>query len=797
MTRISSRALTPLCCSALALSATAAFSPALADEQDGPASVSSASESSDAIIVTARRKEERLTDVPVSVAVYSPQLLAERGVTNIQELATLTPGLAVTSGATGGRNRPAFELRGIFAADTLGPQDQAIGIYVNEIYVARPNGTAQTFYDLENVQTLFGPQGTLFGRNSTAGAILVTTAKPTDAFEGKFSVGYGNYDRVSLEGMINVPLAESARLRLAGIFTDNKGYTLNTRDNSRLDDEHYWSVRGALDIDLTDRLRNLITAEYFRSDNHGWAVHTSYTVPLPSAANPTANQVRLPDGTVVNLAVAVPGLYAGTINGLIAADKADGPRRAYSGRPEYVNTRTATVSNVTEFDLTDELVLKNIFGYRWVKDAIGHDSDGLPLAILGGRVGEENVITFRQKQYSNELQLQGNTLDGKLDFIIGAYYFHERTHESQMSFTLVDTAAGATSPTVNPYISTNKSTSVFAQATYDFTPELSLTAGGRYTWDKREMIWTGAYRALGKPTQACNFTPAFDATDAIACHAAAKAKFKDPTYTVSLNYKLAPDTLIYVAHRRGYRAGGFNGRALTLPEATPFAPETVKDAELGFKGNWQFGSGSSLSANLALYKTWYSDIQRTVVFATPTGPTSSIVNAAQATIKGFEFDATLRPVRPLSLSVNWGMADAIHKKFQYLAAPGGVTTNIPFGNAKHTVNASATITPFDTPDLGKFNLTGTMSYRSSWYPATDMPVFVRETRNPARTIFNVNADWQDVMGSPVSAQFWVKNLTNKNYVLGSLGLVTSLGFVTNTYSDPRTYGLTLTYRWGQ
>ena len=216
MTRISSRALTPLCCSALALSATAAFSPALADEQDGPASVSSASESSDAIIVTARRKEERLTDVPVSVAVYSPQLLAERGVTNIQELATLTPGLAVTSGATGGRNRPAFELRGIFAADTLGPQDQAIGIYVNEIYVARPNGTAQTFYDLENVQTLFGPQGTLFGRNSTAGAILVTTAKPTDAFEGKFSVGYGNYDRVSLEGMINVPLAERARLRLAG-----------------------------------------------------------------------------------------------------------------------------------------------------------------------------------------------------------------------------------------------------------------------------------------------------------------------------------------------------------------------------------------------------------------------------------------------------------------------------------------------------------------------------------------------------------------------------------------------------
>lgn len=780
--------------SALALCASLATPAFAADDQSEPQA--SEGSASDAIVVTARRKEEKLTDVPVSVAVYSPEILTERGVANILQLGTLTPGLNVQTGATGGRNRPSFELRGIYVADTLGPQDQALGVYQNEVYVARPNGLAQTFFDLENVQTLFGPQGTLFGRNSTVGAILVTTARPTDQLEGKVSVGYGNYDLVTLEGMVNVPLGEMARLRVAGTFADNKGYTVNLRDGSRLDDEHYWAVRGSLDIDLSETIRNQTTVEYFKSDNHGWSVHTSYVVPLPSAANPNANKVTLPDGTVVSLALAVPGLYASSINGLVAADLADGPRKAFSNRPEYVRTRTTSITNTTEIDLGDDLLLKNIFGYRQVKDAIGHDSDGLPLAILGGRVGEENVILFKNRQFSNELQLQGETMDGALDFIVGAYYFWERTNESQKSFTLIDTAAGGSSPTINPYVSTNKSTSVFAQLTYNFTEQLSFTAGARYTWDKRAMVWTGALRAIGKPTQACNFQAAFDAADGTTdCRASAKTSFDEPTYSLSLNFKPNEDTLIYVAHRRGYRAGGYNGRALNIGEAIPFKPEFVKDAELGFKGSWELGGGARISTNLALYKTWYSDIQRTIVFAGPTGPTSSIVNAAKATIEGLEFDATIQPIEQFSLSANWGYAKANHQKFQYLAGPGGFTTDIPFGNAKNTVNVSATVTPFDTAEMGKFSVTGTMSYRSSWFPTTDLPVFVEATKIPARTIYNANVDWKDIAGSPVSAQFWIKNLTNKNYVGGSLGLLTSLGFVTQTYGDPRTYGLTLSYRW--
>jgi len=744
------------------------------------------------VVVTARRRAEALQDVPQSIQALSGETLQARGVRVVNDLMIVTPGLQINATATAGKNKPGYELRGIGISDVLGTQDQAIGTYVNDVYLARNSGLNQALYDMENVQVLYGPQGTLFGRNTTAGAILYTSKRPVDHFEAEANSEFGSYGAWGVGGMVNIPVNEKVGLRLAGQHYQSDGFTKNLRPGGhRLDDDDIYAVRGTLLLRLTDSLTNTTIGDYFNNDTHGWNGRMGVAVTSLTPAT-----VPIPGGGSVALSRTLIGLYGQRLVNAIAAVPTDA-RKQWTDIDEYYRVRTGGIANITQWDVGPGITIKNVFGYRRLKEDLAHDSDGTPLLIAGGDLTRLQYFNNRQHQVSDELQLQGDSFEGKLEWILGAYYFRERSGGTEAQQQLIDTPAGATSPTLIRYGATNYSKSVFAHAIWQVTPQLNLTVGGRYTWDKREVSYDNPQLRFGTPTAACSLAADLDLVDGLRdCHAALSAKYNEPTYTVSLDYKPTDKILLYAAHRRGYRSGGFNGRAANLLVARSFAPETVRDVEVGFKGDWRLSDDAALQTNLAAYKMWYKGIQRSSVIANPAGGLiTATVNAASADIKGFEASTTLLLFQRLTLDANWAYADAVHTKFDYANAPGGVVRDVPFGNSKNTVTGSATYIALDEPQIGKVTATANFSYRSSWFLPSELPLLPAGAKIPPRTVWNASIQWGDIRGTNFTAEAFVRNITNKTYVAGGLTALTSLGLTFVNFADPRTYGVRFRYRF--
>jgi len=772
------------------------LNPQIVSAQEAAADSASASASAFGgdIIVTARRRAESLQDVPASVLALSAETLSARGVATVQDLPAVAPGLAVAGTAAGGPTRPAYTLRGIYVGETLPTQDQAVAFYVNEFYMGRSNGTAQSLYDIENVQILNGPQGTLFGRNSTGGAILVTTKRPTDRFEGNVEIVVGNYNAREIRGAVNVPMADAANLRLAAIRVVRDGYTTNLRNGSKVDDRNHWSGRGSLLLTPSDNIENYTVVEYLRSRTNGFSNQISAVVSPGMFAT-------LPDGSRIALSSRVASLYPSVLDE-VAATKVRSKRQYYSNIDNFAFLKAFSATNSTTVNLSDDLILKNIAGYRYIRDKVANDTDGTQLPIQGGVLSSPTVVQNDGKEFSNELQLQGSAIGGRLSFILGAYYFWEKNREYQNSTVGVGTSLGAANPSVTDFYATNISRSLFSQFGFEVMDRLSLTGGVRYTWDKRTVLWNSPYRNFGLPTQACRMDPLMDNIDGVRdCMLQQSVTFKEPTYTIGLEYKPTDDIMLYVTNRRGYRAGGFNGRAADPTSALPFEPEIANDIEIGAKTSWELGTVARLIANLSVYRTKYSQIQRTIVVPSiipPNLPISVTSNGADATIDGFEFASTVNVGRSFSLSGSWSYNNGVYDKFRLIASPtvtpaddSGYTTDIPFGVPHHHVTISATLTPIDHPEIGRVSVTPTYSYRSKGYAQNDLPIISELASYPERSLVNMVIDWANIGGSQFSGQFFVRNLLNEDYVEGTLSTLTSLGYVNQIYGEPRTYGISL------
>lgn len=718
------------------------------------------------IVVTARRREESAQDVPLSVSAFSGDLLEDYNIDQFGDLQKIVPTLQINDG-TGRRNAPNYAIRGVRPTESLYGQDPTVAAYFAEVVLSPSEGSNLTLYDLTSVQILKGPQGTLLGRNTNGGAVLFTPQRPGDEFGGDVTVGYGNFNALEGEVAVDMPISDRFRTRVAGRKLARDGHQRNVITGQEYGGEDTSSARVSALWDITDTVENLTIFTWDQARSEGRA---SVVVAL----NPTRF------GPTTPIAQSLARQQQRDIDD-VEADY-----------PQWEHVDAWGVFNTTTVELGDELTLKNIMGYRDVQYASAYDQDGSSAALVLSATQPAEL-----RHWSEELQLLGTALDQRLNWQTGFYYYHEEGGQFADGRVLggVQYVGGDID---------SDSYSLFAQGTYKFTPAWALTVGGRYTRDDKAAV------SVNRTATTCNIRNASNVPLPLgACFKEGSKSFSAPTGTVSLEFTPTEDVLIYLASRRGYRAGGFNLRATFASTAIPFDEETVTDAELGAKLDWNIGNWE-LRTNVALFYQWYEDIQRSVAELVPgVGIATAIQNAAEARIPGGELEATIAPTENLSLTLNYAYLDPQYKQWSDTVLVAGQPverdlTDTPFQYIpKH--QGSATLRyEVSLGAAGTLALQGTYSARSHmWINAFGTIADIRATpaqfrwtlQQDAYDFVDLTATWSDVMSSKLEVSAYVKNATDERYVVGSISQYGGIGFNTQVYSDPRTYGARLRYRF--
>ena len=754
-----------------------ALAQAVASEATGNPAESRSTTGLDAIVVTARRRAENLQDVPIAITAIGKESLNNLRVVEAEDLEILEPSLSV-SPASGYPNKPVYSLRGIRPTEAIYGQDPTVAIYFAEVVQSPAAGSNLGFYDLESVQVLKGPQGTLFGRNTVGGAILLTPTKPGDVFSGYIDAAVGRFGLFELEAAVDIPITHTLRIRAAGQAIETEGYQTNVAQGplfgTKLGGEKTRSARITAVWEPAPGIENTTIFVYDDKDTNGRGT-------VIQAANPNHPLIRATPGIVAAISRAESR----------SVDDVESDLRAYDDVSAW------SVINTTAADLSADLKLKTILSYREVKTALTGDLDATALNLL-------NLPDQRSdlQHYSAELQLQGEAFGGGLDWVAGGYYYHEEgTEYSPGTFFPQVTRIGLLQQAASV---DNDSYSVFAQASYKLTDALTVTAGARMNWDTRRLT------LLSRTDGNCTLQVA-DPNDprrlvrlpTDQCSVPLKETFSQPSGTLSIDYELTPDILLYATSRMGYRSGGFNLRADRPELYVPFDPETVMDAEVGAKADWTIG-GVNMRTNVAVYNQWYDDIQRTVAALGNSGsPISRVENATSAEVFGIEVQQTIHPTDELTLSLAYTYVDPQYGKWVNRVTGADLSDTPFFFTPSHAGNAMLAYEKPLAADMGTLHLTANAAYTGEhWinalhtseiiaqHPVEILPLLKQE----AFWLVNASAGWRNIGGNNIDIMAFVRNLTNERYKTGGVQLYTGAsGFITAAYGEPRTYGAQVRY----
>lgn len=743
----------------------AAQAQAPASEKDAESAAGIGQE--DEIIVTARRREESLTDVPLSVQAFGARALEERQILDLSDITRVVPGLTAQASPTGNAALN-LAIRGQRQGLANIAYDSAVSVYSDEVVQARTQGLNDAFFDLASVQVLKGPQGTLFGRNTTGGAILITTQSPQDSFGGYADVTIGNYDLFRAEGALNLPISEGIALRVAGAHTRRDGYLASPANGRRVDNQRTDSWRASLLIaPAGSDFENRLIVSGFRKKDDGVAYKLLDRNPA----------VATTAGLAADLAYYRSSPFYVT-NAQI--------------EPDGTNIRTLSVSNISTLTLGN-VTLKNIFGYREVDSTIDFDLDATSFLLT------RSEQWVRQNQFSNEFQLLGQAFGSQLDYVVGAYVFREDGDEIQ-TVVVLNPASGTN--LITDYSVRSETAAIYGQGTFrpSGLPELALTGGLRYTWDgkgieSRSRTFNGVCRLLTADLGGVPRTP---------CFHSANANFSKLTYNVSVDYKLAPDTLVYFAHRYGYQGGGFTNSATRPADFAPFRPQTVTDFEIGLKSRFDLG-GVDLRANVAGFLGKYDDVQRLLRLNFISGglsfPVNRILNAASSTVKGVEFDGSASFGKWVRVDAAYTFLDTGYDK--YVVVNNGIEqdyTGAGFSGApRHSVNGSIRVQLPLFGDFAKPYLQADGSYQSKSF-AEDTTNFdpVAQRINPRSILagygtVNLRFILEDIAGQDLTASAWVRNLTKSEYYTAGVDSYLTSGYLTRLLGAPRTFGVSMRY----
>lgn len=762
---------TSLASSALAQSQATQVTGETPDGQQTSASARSVEE----VVVTARRREERLADVPVSVTALSAEALDEQRILTEADLQAATPGLSVRQ--TSSSNQTNFAIRGQ-SLDAFSFASPAVLTYFNEFNAQ--GVSASSFFDLESIQVLKGPQGTLFGRNATGGAVLLQPRKPELGETGGYlRASYGNFEDTLAEGAVNLPLGESVALRIGGQYQKRDGYQRNVlldEEQASLDN---LTLRGSVRFTAGSGLDNVTTAQYgrYQGNSAGTRLYSAYDVNETRPGGVTTLSPAIPSATLYgdNPAVRNSRIPELGFSGLFDFEedlKSKDFYDIYNNQDGRHRAEQDLVTNVTTWQLNDTLVLKNVAGYNNVESRDRTDIDGTPYVPLDiGHAGDNTSegYTYEDRQASEEIQLSGNLSD-RLDFIAGLYYLYAYSAQTIPLAVAPDLISGPLSVFRRTYETRNNSTAVYAQGTYSITDDLKLTVGGRYTWE------------IGK------FNPRAGDANALLGVTAAERKDDRPSWTISLDYKVTPDLLFYVAHRGSWRTGGFNGTAAdfnpdgSVKGVNQFEPETTYDFEVGAKFSGEL-VGMPASANLAIYDQYVEDVIRAIYI----GVSAVSGNVKEARITGAEFDVSLEPVSWLQLGANVAYTDA-----RYTDPAGSVVgQNFPFGPFADAPKWQGSVYFRTEHDLsvGQLVMRGDYYAQSSFFYTNAAGSILPDTELPSYDLVGGRVELNEIAGSNISAAAYIRNAMDEEYYVGGFGLGAVIGINSALPGTPRLYGL--------
>lgn len=756
------------------------------------------------IVVTARRVEERLQDVPISISVLSSQQLANRNIVNAGDIGTYVPSL--TSNSRFGPENTSFAIRGFTQEAQTAP---SVAVYFADVSALRSQGGTQSgngagpgsLFDLQNIQVLKGPQGTLFGRNTTGGAILLVPQKPTSAFEGYVEGSVGNYALRRLQAVVNVPLAETARLRVGVDRQTRDGYLRNTSGTGPRDfnDIDYIALRASLVLDLTSNLENYTIGSYSKSDTNGY-------VPKIAICNsaPTSFSTRILAPQACAQLARTPGFYQVENGNPLAMQKIE--------QWQAINTTTwqasdtFTIKNIASYGEFRTETNTNLFGDNFT-------FAGAPFTYVGVYVDKDSH-NAAQYTLSEEVQLQGRSANDALVWQAGLFYENSDTLgiQSTLSPVLlactdiyaykcsdpVGASIGGTVGNIQNSQSAYKfeSLGLYAQATYKLTERLSVTGGIRYSKDRVEGL--GQVRRVLFPTPnvplfVCANNPAISAIDASACAVTTVQKSSKPTWLIDLDYKPIDDILLYAKYARGYRQGGVNASNVGL--GATWQPEKVDTYEIGAKASFRGALRGYLNI-AAFYNDFSNQILQANGVPTPgNSPATALINAGKSRIQGVEVEASLTPLQGLTLDLGYAYLDTKLQTFtppefdttRFIALIPTATVGGPLTLApKNRVTATATYTlPLDS-SVGRISLGATFTHTDSQTAAAPAatPIGVL----PPTDLLNLNLNWNSVGGGPLDFALFATNVTNEKYLAIVGGSYNSAGFESVGPGQPRMYG---------
>ena len=720
------------------------------------------------VIVTAQRREEKLQDVPIAVSAFGSDQLQSRGISNISELGSLAPNVQISS-ATADNTGAQLSIRGAAEINPALFWDPTVGVYLDGVYIGKTLGSVFDLLDLERIEVLRGPQGTLYGRNTLAGAINLVTRPPSGELSGHAMLTYGNYNLKLGQAWLDLPQVGIAKLSIAGRGELRDGTTQTTAGSSvnQLDTRNQSGARVALDLDFTDALRAAYRFDYSDVDQQP---QNSYL-----------------------LRADIPALAPYVSSNRLNTVAIDGP----SFERSKVNGHSLTLT----WQISPDNTLKSISAYRSLQWDDALDLDGSPIPIAD----TSRLSTYHSA--SQELQWVGSS--GRLRYVGGLYYFKDDgfTNNPQTYFY-------GTFNFNSTYGFSTRAWSGYGQLDFQATDALTLAAGGRYTQERK-----GIDRQLG-----VNFATGAPFITLIPAGTTAAQTFSATTPLLNAAYKLTSNVNAYARYAEGFKSGGFNGefgdtglppdpRGLASPAVvsaniaetrTPFNPEKVRSYELGLKSLLAQGH---LQLNAAIFQNNTRDLQLSIFQAT--GAASSIItNAGQATTRGVELDGLWLPVEALRLQLGYGY---LHARYDEFIDNGvNVADDRAFVHApKNTLNLLVDGRLMRS-SRGELHLLADYTWTDSFYTypyqlASSGPQYnpteqvAGNTLIPSMGLLNLRLLQEDIpLSGGVTAQvaLWSRNVTDVRKVANNIDFGPSFGNLTVGYfTEPRTFGVDMEVHW--
>lgn len=738
------------------------------------------------VVVTAQKRSESLQDTPLAVSAVTADTIVARGISDVGSLNAIAPNLVISQTALSSTT-PAVSIRGITGSEPILTVDSPNAIYVDGVVIGRATGAMFDLIDLERIEILRGPQGTLFGRNTTGGAINLITARPADEPGFEQTLGYGEFNLIKSRTTFDTGELGASGLRgkFSYLHKQRDGYVDNTLARSKDDPGAYKvdAFRAAVSFDNGGALTATYAFDF--NDRH------SRSVPAQLAEVAPFMQGYLDASPLLGGAEAQSSR---SLLGKLELDH-DGPLR----------DRVLGHSLTIEGDVSDELKIRSISSYRdWLSTVGDGDLDGNaglvgftvspailmpPYDFIPEGVNPINLYSGtndrRQHQLSQEVNVIGNVGAG-FEYVLGAFYFQEKSRErdhSLLSLVIplddpIPLGPGISIPAFGVNIETlleyrHKSTSraLFGQGTYQLTDRLSVTGGLRYTWDERVLNQTAAVIVD------------------------TEVKYGQLTWMANAKYDFTDDIAGYARVATGYKSGGFSPRG----SSTSFGPEKATSYELGMKSEF---FDHRIRFNLAGFYTVYRDMQVDQFEAGTAGATSVTMNAGKADYTGIEAEILARITPDLTLSANAGYVDRSFKEYMFRDPMTDDLINMAdVGRFSYSASSTANLgLEYRFPQLGVGALSARLdgNYRSRVYyhPLDVLAPFNREISDGGVSTLDGRITLSDIElgGAQMRLALWGKNLTDEQYLLSAIDFG-ALGFAIVSFAEPRTWGLDLTLRF--